>query len=308
MINITNRFSSISISSLLLLTALVSCGPQQETANPTDEPAAQTEISEDSTADSSDIANAEKDGSNNTAKAPTDKPADQSASQPIFPALDPGDYCYTTKTETNTLYARINIAPSDRVTGNLQGTVHDEANAYYTSYNQTLDGTIDGSNLNLDVATWIEYDKQNKQEVWKVSDSTLTLNNETLGTESCDTVNKVFQNEAGLEAKDLTINANQVHTQQVFFDPVSTSTTVSKAVVRGDRDLYQLTAQGGQEMKLSISSLENNAVFDVVSPSGIILGTELTEESIFLPHTGDYEIIVGGTRGNATYDLSIEIQ
>ena len=298
------RLSNKPICALLLLVALIGCGPPPATAAPTDATTTQSEPDESA-------ANEEVGANNNSVsddkKASEEQKAEQNKPQPIFPALAPGEYCYTTKTAIDTIHARFTIDDSDRVIGNVQGVIHNEADGYYTSYIQAVDGTIDGSNLNLDVATWIEYDKQNNQETWKVSDSTLTVNKNTLNTESCNTVNKAFQNEDGLEAKDLTDGAVRVHTQQVFYDSGSSSTVVSNAVVRGDRDVYQLTAQGGQEMKLAISSTEDNAVFDIVSPSGMILGTELTQEDIPLPHTGDYKIIVGGTRGNATYELSIEI-
>jgi hypothetical protein len=61
-------------------------------------------------------------------------------------------------------------------------------------------------------------------------------------------------------------------------------------------------------MELKITSLENNAVFDVIAPNGEILKTEATQSSLKLPATGNYEIIVGGTRGNATYKLNVKIQ
>lgn len=300
--------NSTFIFSLLLLTALVGCGPQAETVDPNgdtaDKTAGQTAQPNGSTSDGEK--RTEGDDSSSNSKAPENQSG--STPKPIFPALAAGEYCYAAKTETETIQARVAIDALDIVTGNVQGSVHNEASSYYTAYSQSVNGVIDGSNLNLDVTTWIEYDKQNTQETWKVSDSALTIEGQTLDTESCNTVSKAFQNEDGLEAKDLTSGANGVFTQQVFFDPGSTSTVVSSAVVRGDRDVYTITAQGGQQMTLSISSTEDNAVFDVVSPSSLILGTELTQDNILLPHTGDYEIIVGGTRGNATYDLSIEIK
>lgn len=233
--------------------------------------------------------------------------------EPIYPALAPGDYCYQKATDVETVNVRLAIDSADRVTGDVQGSVHNEANAYYTSYYQSIDGTIDGSNLNLDVATWIEYDYQNEQQTWKVSDRELTFGapgtqSDSLSKESCDLVNKVFQNEDGLEGRDLIDSGTTVHTKEVFFEPGKTGAAVSNAVIRGERDLYRLTAQGGQQMYLLISSLENNARFDVVGPTGRILARETGEDNILLPHTGEYQIIVGGTRGNATYDLEIEIQ
>ncbi len=237
------------------------------------------------------------------------KPTEQPKSTPkyVSPSLQPGTYCYETSDEIEDISVRLVVDSSDRITGNVQGTIHNEEAGYYTSYRQAVTGTIDGSNLNVDIATWIEYDKQNAQETWSASPTALTMRDDTLAKASCEKVSKVFQNENGLEAKDLTQSANNVRTEQVYFSQGKSGTTVSNAVVRGDRDVYVLTAQGGQQMDLSITSLEDNAVFDVIDPSGIILGTEMTKETVFLPHTGDYEIIVGGTRGNATYELAIAI-
>ncbi|MGB3298287.1 MAG: hypothetical protein WBA76_08445 [Phormidesmis sp.] len=283
--------------SLLLLFALVSC-QSSRTAG-------------------SDNSSVESDKGSPTAQKTAKAPADQTAQtagketkdtpKPIAPALKPGQYCYQLSDKIQDIQTRLTVAASDQVTGNVQGTIHNDKAGYFTSYRRTVNGTIDGSNLNLDVATWIEYDQQNAQETWRVSPSELKTDRDTLANADCEAVNSAFQNESGLEAKDLTESANRVKRQEVFFDAGKSSTTVSDAVVRGDRDLYTLNARGGQSMDLAITSVENNAVFDVVDPSGIILGTELTQENIRLPHTGDYQIIVGGTRGNATYDLAIAI-
>jgi len=227
--------------------------------------------------------------------------------KPIMPAIAPGEYCYESESDTKGLSALIEIDSSDRVTGSFQGVIQDEKNAYYTSYRQKLNGTIDGSNLNLDVATWIEFDRQNSQETWKVTSKGLSTERDTLSLVSCETVKANFETD-GLKAEDLTKSANNVREMEVFFEAGTSDTTLSNAVVRGDRDLYTLTAQGGQTMALSISSLEDNAAFDIISPSGTILSQETVEESLYLPETGRYEIIVGGTRGNATYDLEIEIE
>jgi len=308
MLKILSQLSSKSIATLMLLAALISCGPQPEAIAPADEASSQTADQTPSDKADSEVSTADSNSTTSNKKAPEEQQAEEDVPKPIFPALAPGEYCYFTGTDTNTTHARLTIDASDRVTGNVRGAIHNQANGYYTSFDQTVDGTIDGSNLNLDVTTWTENDKQNSQETWKVSDSSLTAANETLATESCSTVSKAFQDANGLEAKDLTSGANYVQTQQVFFDPGRSGTIVSDSVVRGDRDVYQLTAQSGQTMKLSITALEDNAAFDVVSPSSRILGQELTQASFFLPYTGDYDIIVGGTRGNASYELSIEIE
>ncbi|MEL6815132.1 MAG: hypothetical protein AAFP03_10015 [Cyanobacteria bacterium J06598_3] len=297
---------------LLLLVALIGCEslPQSTTTNTNTDPTPETADIE-----SADI---ESDGSRNESTASKKTPDEATGTsseeqpkdtpKPIFPALEAGTYCYEFDNDTKGLQARLTIDANDRVTGDVQGVIHDDTNAYYTSYRQAVDGTIDGSNLNVDVVTWIEYDQQNNQETWKVSANELKMERDTLSKTGCEQINKAFQSKNGLEAKDLTAGAENVRVQDVFFPAGESRTTLSNAVVRGDRDVYKLIAQGGQTINLSITALEDNAVFDIVAPSGIILGTELTSESTRLPDTGEYQIIVGGTRGNAAYELTITVE
>lgn len=291
--------------SLLLVFALAGCKPLPQ--NTTVDPAPETTEAESDASSEDSTATGSKKTPDDSAITPSEEqPKD--TPKPVFPVLEAGTYCYDFDDDSKGIQARITIDPNDRVIGDIQGVIHDDVNAYYTSYRQAVDGTIDGSNLNVDVVTWIEYDKQNQQETWQVSSTELKMDRDSLSKASCEQINKAFQSKNGLEAKDLTANANNVRSQEVFFPAGESGTTVSNAVVRGDRDVYTLIAQGGQTMTLSITSLENNAVFDVVAPSGVILGTELTEEVTLLPDTGTYEIIVGGTRGNASYNLAITIE
>lgn len=295
---------------LILLFTLASCGAISNSTDTAEDPSESEQVVESSedNAGLSNETNETKESVDQASTPDADKVENKPTPDPIYPVLKPGKYCYFADTDFETTYVRLSIDSADRVLGEVNSTIHNDENDYYTSYVQAVDGTIDGSNLNLDVTTWIEYDQQNRQETWKVSDDALRTDSTTLDKEKCAAVNKAFQNEEGLEAADLTEGANQVKTTQVFFEAGKSSTTVSDAVIRGDRDVYLVTAQGGQEMALSISSVEDNAVFDVVSPSNMILGTELKQEEIFLPHTGDYKIIVGGNRGNATYDLKIGVK
>jgi hypothetical protein len=101
-------------------------------------------------------------------------------------------------------------------------------------------------------------------------------------------------------------------TEPLQFAAGETSTTVEGAVIRGERMGYIVSAQAGQEMSVTISSLEENAVFTIFSPtSGVVPGTEegndITDFTFTLPESGDYIIVVGATRGNATYTLEVEI-
>lgn len=294
----------------LSLLALVGCNTLSTDTEPATQPSTELSSTEPSATEQPDTVQPDSSITDKQTSVTAEKPNvtdTKDKPKPIAPAIAPGQYCYQVNSEDQDLYARITVDAADRVTGDFQGSIHNDKNSYYTSYRQQLDGTIDGSNLNLDVATWIEFDKQNSQEIWKVTPKGLSTERDTLSLENCDAVSTVFQ-QNGLEANDLLEGANQVWRKDVFFDAGKSSTTVSNAVVRGDRDLYQLTAQGGQQMDLTIRALENNAVFDVISPSGIILLSETTEDTLYLPETGEYQIVVGGTRGNASYDLDIAIE
>ncbi len=94
----------------------------------------------------------------------------------------------------------------------------------------------------------------------------------------------------------------------IRFDRGKFSKTVHGAVVRGTREKFRVGAAKGQTMTVWITSLEDNAVFQVFSKSGTLSKPELTEWSGKLPANGDYLIEVGPTRGNATFDLNVEIR
>lgn len=103
------------------------------------------------------------------------------------------------------------------------------------------------------------------------------------------------------------------YTSRVQFAAGSSSATLKGGVVRGDRDIYILGARAGQVMDVSITSLEKNAVFQIVAPGGGELpgareGDDAMKWSGKLPRAGDYRIVVGGTRGNASYTLRVGIR
>ena len=77
--------------------------------------------------------------------------------------------------------------------------------------------------------------------------------------------------------------------------------------------MYLLDAQKGQTMQVRITSLEHNAVFAIVAPPNgtsprRLLQQEVVTCTTVLPATGDYQIIVGSTRGNASYQLEVTIR
>jgi hypothetical protein len=102
--------------------------------------------------------------------------------------------------------------------------------------------------------------------------------------------------------------------QKIRFAKGSSSATVSGTVVRGDSDRYYVGAKKGQTMSVKITSEEDNAVFQIYLPGeekalhGAGDGDDATNWSGELPADAEYVIVVGGTRGNATYKLRVAIE
>lgn len=102
--------------------------------------------------------------------------------------------------------------------------------------------------------------------------------------------------------------------QKIRFARGSSSATVTGAVVRGDRDRYYLSANKGQTMSVKITSREDNAVFQIFLPGeeeslpNAGDGDDAMNWSGELPANAEYVIVVGGTRGNASYTLRVSIE
>ncbi len=221
---------------------------------------------------------------------------------------EPGRYCYQFDDGVLTNHLRLRVDQTNQLAGDARASIQNDDAGYYTSYTQVFSGPLTGNQAAVNITTWVEYDVQDTGETWTFRNDELVTETALLERADCQLVDSIFQDQAGLEAGDLLDGANAVHTQRVEFLPGKRAATVSNSVIRGERDVYLLGASGGQQMDVSITALENNAVFDVISPSGYILSLEAGSETVFLPHTGDYQVIVGGTRGNATYELTIGIQ
>ncbi|MHB8067900.1 MAG: hypothetical protein ACYDIC_08380 [Desulfobaccales bacterium] len=114
--------------------------------------------------------------------------------------------------------------------------------------------------------------------------------------------------------------------KEVSFAKGSNSALIKGSVIRGESDQYFLTAKAGQKMEVSITALEKNAAFAIYQPGykagkdadGILEikgatlkgageGEDATVWKGVLPGSGKYLILVGPTRGNATYQLKIGI-
>lgn len=232
--------------------------------------------------------------------ATTPSAADQTA------RLDDGRYCYGIDSETLTGVVRLTI-DGGQITGDSNVTIHNQAAGYYSAYVQQLEGILHQGEASMDIRTWIEYDQQESEEIWQISPDQLQTEQETFNAIDCEQANERWQGPEGMEAAELLNAADTLNTQRVEFDLGATAATLENSVVRGERDLYLVNAQGGQMMELELTSAEDNAVLDVITPSGLILERNATQAQLLLPHTGDYRILVGGTRGNASYQLRIQI-
>jgi hypothetical protein len=102
--------------------------------------------------------------------------------------------------------------------------------------------------------------------------------------------------------------------KKVHFARGTSSTTITGAVIRGDSDRYYVGAKKGQTMTVGIKSEEDNAVFQIYlageqeSLPGAGDGDDAMKWSGELPADSEYVIVVGGTRGNASYTLTISVK
>jgi hypothetical protein len=83
-------------------------------------------------------------------------------------------------------------------------------------------------------------------------------------------------------------------------------------VINGERNRYSLSMLAGEILDVQITSLEGNAVFSILGPDQVALpGTEEGKDTIQwavpIPADGSYSILVGPTRGNATYTLKVRV-
>jgi hypothetical protein len=109
----------------------------------------------------------------------------------------------------------------------------------------------------------------------------------------------------------VSVPAQSDRTRRVRFARGRTTTVIKDAVVRGTRDRYILRASRGQTLTVHITSIEDNAVFDIHrlgSRQTLDGAQETVDWTGELPRNGDYVIVVGGTRGNATYTLEITVR
>jgi hypothetical protein len=206
--------------------------------------------------------------------------------------LDPKTICFRANTPKLTSDIQLTINPNRYIFGETTATIHDKATSYYSSYSQKFEGDLKGNRLKLNIITQIEQDTQNSQEFWQSNKDNLIVNGTPHSTVKCS---------------EEALPPIPVRILRLKFKPGTQSTTLENAVVRGTRDIYLLKAKAGQRMRLQITSLEKNAVFDLLAPGGEVIRQEATQADLRLPSAGEFQVVVGGTRGNAGYRLNVKI-
>lgn len=98
---------------------------------------------------------------------------------------------------------------------------------------------------------------------------------------------------------------------------------VGDSVLRTEVHVWKFRARAGQSVSLRMTALEHNAVFRIWCPGAVLhddapvegrllapatVYEDLTRWTGKLPETGTYLIVVGPTRGNATYKLALNLR
>ena len=111
-------------------------------------------------------------------------------------------------------------------------------------------------------------------------------------------------------ASEATDESNLTNAGAIQIPAGQTSATVRGSIVRGEGPkAYSLAARKGQVLDLFASSPGNGAVFELRDPAGrTISGRDLPALTTVLPLTGTYRVVVGATRGNASFSLQATVK
>lgn len=104
--------------------------------------------------------------------------------------------------------------------------------------------------------------------------------------------------------------ANVDITKRIRFAKGKTSATVRNSVLRDEVHYYLVNVRQGQNLSVKVTSVEKNASFRIMKPSGGYLdgAGEMDEPTAWtgtVSESGDYKIEVAPDRGNATYRLTV---
>ena len=109
------------------------------------------------------------------------------------------------------------------------------------------------------------------------------------------------------------VNADGIY-KRIKFEKGKPWFIFSGAVVTGGTDKYIFRANKNQDLKVSITSVQENAVFTVVNAkTGKLLentadSNKTTEFLGAITVSGEYKILVKPSDGNAIYKLSVEVE
>jgi hypothetical protein len=110
------------------------------------------------------------------------------------------------------------------------------------------------------------------------------------------------------------IAANINAQDRIKFKKGEISAVVEDGIARGETHSYLVGASRDQYMVVTIMSIEDNGVFQILNKrTGEYLpGAEETTDAKrwegYLPSTGDYKITVGSIRGGSEYTLKVSIE
>lgn len=109
------------------------------------------------------------------------------------------------------------------------------------------------------------------------------------------------------------LNADGIF-KRIKFEKGKSSFIFNGAVVGGDTDTYIFRAKKNQDLKVSISSVKDNAVISVVkdktekSLENMADSNKTKEFTGGITESGDYKILVTPSEGNASYKLYVELE
>ena len=106
----------------------------------------------------------------------------------------------------------------------------------------------------------------------------------------------------------------KVRQRKLVVNPGAGAAVASDGIPRGSRDAYRIFAKAGEVLTVSVSALDDNAVFEIRdgdvkgrSLSGAAPGNDARFWSGVAPRDGDYIVIVGPVFGGTDYTLSVSL-
>jgi len=97
--------------------------------------------------------------------------------------------------------------------------------------------------------------------------------------------------------------------KRIRFQPGAVSGSLERALPAGDQHCYQLSVSENQWMEVWLTSVLDNAVFQIYSPTGVSVTAGETHWLGRTESTGDYIILVTSLDGmEAAYNLKIQIK